>query len=340
VAVTEKSEDSVSVVAVDVMGCTADVHAAVQGAAAVSLQTDIQMLLVGSAPRVQAALEEAAYNPEQIDIVDAPEQPLGMSDPPDRAMRRGSRCSLAVATNLVADGAASTMVSAGNTSALWSLCRDRLRLAPGVRRAAVAAVFPRHVEDRSADPLGLILDVGATVRCDASDLLQFAQLGAAYVGCVSKVSEPRVGLLNMATRPEAGDATLIEAYRLLQRDRSLRFIGNIEGHELVSGRAELVVCEGLLGNVVLKMLHGLANIAVDLTGAAASRNWRWRAGMAMLGSGVERRTPMVEYVAYAGAPILGFTAVPVYCEPTSPSRALGNAIKLAAKVRRDLGAAP
>lgn len=333
---TSGREEEVCVVAVDVMGCTGDVRAAVQGAAAVSLQTDIQMLLVGSAPRIQAALEETAYNPEQIDIVDAPEEPLAMSDPPERAMRRGSRCSLAVATNLVADGSAATLVSAGNASALWMLCVERLRLAPGVRRAAVAAVFPRHVEDRGADPLGLILDVGATVRCGADDLLQFAHLGAAYVRCVSKLAKPRVGLLNMATRADAGGATLVEAYGLLQRDRSLHFVGNIEGHELVSGRAELVVCEGLLGNVVLKMLHGLADIAVDLTGAAANRNWRWRAGMAMLGSGIERRTPMVEYVAYAGAPILGFTSVPIYCEPTAPARALGNAIKLAAKVRRDM----
>ncbi len=324
------------VVAVDVMGCEGNVQAAVEGAAAVSLQTDIQMLLVGSAPRVQAALEETAYNPEQIDIVDAPEEPLGLSDPPERALRRSSRCSLAVATALVADGTAATLVSAGNGPALWLLCLERLSLAPGVRRAAVAAVFPRKVEERTADPLGLILDVGATVRCDASELVQFAHLGAAYVRCVSKLAAPRIGLLNMATRRDAGDATLVDSYRRLEREHALNFIGNIEGHELVSGRAELVVCEGFVGNVVLKMLHGLADIAVDLTGAAANRNWRWRAGMAMLGSGVERRTPMVEYFAYAGAPILGFTSVPIYCEPTSPARALGNAIKLAAKVQRDL----
>ncbi len=327
---------AVPVIAVDVMGCRGDVRPAVEGAAGVSLQTDIQMILVGSAPRVQATLEQTAYNPEQIDIVDAGDDPLGVSDPPDRALARSSRCSISVATDLVAAGSASTLVSAGNGPALWQLCVSRLALANGVRRAAVGAVFPRHVEEQDADPLGLILDVGATVRCDAADLLQFAQLGSAYVACVSNVAAPRVGLLNMASRKEAGGEVLTAAHRRLENDRGLNFTGNVEGHELISGVADVVVCEGLLGNVVLKMLHGLAAIAVDLTGAAARRNWRWRAGMAMLGSGVESRTPMVEYVAYAGAPILGFSAIPIYCDPASPARALGNAIKLAAKVHREL----
>jgi glycerol-3-phosphate acyltransferase PlsX len=317
------------------MGCAGDVRVAVEGAAAVSVKTDIQIVLVGPAQRIQAALEGLPYEPEQIDIVDAAEAPLGVSDPPDRVLRRGSRCSLAVVTDLVAGGGADTLVTAGNAPALWRLCREHLRLREGVCRAAVAAVYPRQVDERIVDPLGLILDVGATVRCDAADLVQFAYLGDAYVRCVSKVAEPRIGLLNMATRSTAGDEVLIEAYQSLQRDHRLHFVGNLEGHELASGRADVVVCEGLLGNVVLKMLHGLALIAADLAAASAPRNWRWRAGMAMLGSGVERRTPMVQYEAYAGAPILGFSAVPIYCDPASPAGALGNAIKLAAKVQRD-----
>lgn len=328
------------VIAVDTMGCDGDVRIAVEGAAAVSVQTDIQMLLVGPARRVQSTLEELAYQPEQIDIVDAAEEPLGISDPPDRALRRGSGCSLAVATDLVAGGKADTLVTAGNAPALWRLCREQLRLRDGVRRAAVAAVYPRQVDDRIKDPLGLILDVGATVRCDAADLVQFAYLGDAYVRCVSKVAEPRIGLLNMATRSTAGDEVLIEAYQSLRRADRLQFVGNLEGHELASGRADVVVCEGLLGNVVLKMLHGLALIAVDLAAAAVPRNWRWRAGMAMLGSGVDRRTPMIQYMAYGGAPILGFSAVPIYCDPASPTHALGNAIKLAAKVQRDFDIVP
>lgn len=325
------------VIAVDTMGCDGDVRAAVDGAAGVSLLSNTQMVLVGPEKRIQAVLDETSYNPEHIDIVDADEDPIGVSDPPDRALAASSRCSMAVATQLVGRGAADSVVSAGNVPALWQLCRRHLDLASSVRLAAVGAVFPRHVLNQGADPLGLILDVGATVRCDALDLVQFAQLGSDYVRCVSAVERPRVGLLNMATRKEAGGEVLTEAYRLLGRERAIEFVGNVEGHELVSGEADIVVCEGLLGNVVLKMLHGLAAIAVDLTGAAARRNWRWRAGMAMLGSGVERRTPMVEYVAYAGAPILGFTRVPIYCDPISPPRALGNAIRLAAKVHRGLG---
>lgn len=323
------------VIAVDTMGCNGDVRAAVEGAAAVSLTSDIQLILVGGAQSIQSALEEHAYQPERIDIVDAGEAPLTASDPPDRVLRRGSRASLAVAARLVAEGVADTMVTAGNVPALWSLCRDLLPLRKAVRHAAVAAVYPRQVDDRATDPLALILDVGATVRCDADELVQFAFLGDAYVRCVSKVAAPRVSLLNMATRPTAGDAALIEAHRRLSRAAALNFVGNLEGNELASGRADVVVCEGLLGNVVLKMLHGLAMIAVDLATASIPRSWRSRAGMAMLGSGFERQTPMVEYVAYAGAPILGFGPVPIYCDLNSPARALGNAVKVAAKVHRD-----
>ncbi len=324
-------------IAVDTMGVNGDLRPAVLGAAAVSIATDIQIVLVGPTRDLQRALDETSYNPELIDVVDVTEKPIGPTEAPDRALRRGSGCSLAVAARLVVDGVAETFVSAGNPSALWSLCARDFSLRPNISRAAVAAVYPRQVDGAGRDPLGLILDVGATVRCDARDLVGFASLGDSYVRCVSKVESPRIGLLNMATRASAGGPELVAAHRLLERNPEIRFAGNVEGHELASGSADVVVCEGLLGNVVLKMLYGLAEIAVDLTGAAAQRNWRWRAGMAMLGSGVERLTPMVEYEAYAGSPILGFQATPIYCDPISPAPALANAIKLAAKVSRDFG---
>jgi len=325
------------VVAVDAMGCRGDVGPAVEGVAELSLESDIQVVLVGAADRIQRALEETSYNPENIDILDAPEAPLDVSEAPDRALARSSRSSLAVAVKLVTDGAADTLVSAGNTRALWRMCLRSWPLRRGVGHAAVAAVFPRHVDERGRDPLALILDVGATVRCTADTLFQFGVMGSAYARCVSRVERPRVGLLNMATRRDAGGAVLVEAHRRLENAAGFEFVGNLEGHELVAGNADVVVCEGLLGNIVLKMLHGLTAIAVDLTGAAAQRGWRWRAGMAMLGSGVERRVPMVEYESYAGAPILGFESVPIYCDPASPASALGNAVKLAAKVGRDFG---
>ncbi len=323
-------------VAVDAMGCSGDVVPAVRGVAAVSRATDIQMLLVGDADSIQRALENTEYNPERIDIVDAPETPLGMSDPPDRALARHSRGSLATAVALVADGTAHSVVSAGNAPALWRLCLRHLQLRRGVAQAGVAAVYPRRVDDRLRDPLALILDVGATVHCDAPALVQFAELGEAYVRCVSKVERPRVALLNMATRADAGGEILIEAYRRLERSPGVEFVGNIEGHELVGGAADVVVCEGFAGNVVLKMLHGLTSLALDLTGAGAQRGWRWRAGMAMMGGNIGPQTPMIEYESYAGAPILGFESVPIYCEPAAPAQALGNAVKLAAKIVRDM----
>jgi glycerol-3-phosphate acyltransferase PlsX len=320
-------------IAVDAMGGDFAPDAIVQGVAQVSLHTDIQCILVGHEQRIQKILDGVTYNPENIDIRHASEV-ISMGESPKEAIRRKRDSSMVVACQLVEQGKADALVSAGNTGAGVLACARHFPMIPGVRKAALASVYPRHVESDGQDYLALLLDVGATIHCDAAELAQFAVMGSAYARRVSKVAAPRIGLLNMGRESSKGGATLIEAYDRLQRSPVVNFVGNVEGNELTGGRADVIVCEGLLGNVVLKLLEGLGEALVDLT-VVAQKNWRWRAGLAMLSSGVGRLREITDYATYGGAPILGFQHLFIKAHGRSTAPAIGNSVKVAAKAVRD-----
>jgi glycerol-3-phosphate acyltransferase PlsX len=321
-------------IAVDAMGGQHAPEAVVQGVADVSLHTDIQCVLVGDAPRLQHILESVAYNPEHIDIVAASEV-IGMEDEPHEAVRRRRDASLLVAMGEVARGRCAALVSAGNPGAAIVACRREFSLLPNLRKAAMASVYPRHVDFPGQDPLALALDVGATVHCDALELVQFAVMGSTYARVISKGDAPRVALLNIGREPGQGGEVLAAAHERLRGLEGLNFVGNIEGHELTSGRADVVVCEGLLGNVALKLLESVANMAVDLTTSSAERSWRWRAGLAIMASGVDRLRALADYASYGGAPILGCEQVFIKAHSRSNAQAISNAVKVAAKAVRD-----
>src|SRR5262249_26543529 len=147
---------------------------------------------------------------------------------------------------LVADGQADALVTAGNTGAAVLACAQYFKVIRGVRKAALASVYPRQTEYPGQDQLALLLDVGATVRCDATELVQFALMGNAYARGISKVASPRVALLNMGIEENKGGEVLTHAYRRLQTVPGLNFVGNIEGNDLAKGKADVIVCEGLL----------------------------------------------------------------------------------------------
>jgi phosphate acyltransferase len=322
------------VIAVDAMGGDLAPDEIVRGIAAASLQTDIQCILIGDEHRIQEILERSEYNPEHIDIHPASEV-IGMAEDPKDAVRHKRDASILVAARLVAEGRADALVSAGNTGAAVLACARHFKVIPGIRKTALASVYPRQTEYPGQDHLALLLDVGATVRCEALELVQFAIMGSAYAKRISKVASPRVALLNMGSEPSKGSPELVQAHRVLQTLSGLNFIGNIEGNDLVKGKADVIVCEGLVGNVALKLLEGLAEVLVYAAGAAAGESWRWRLGMRMLSGGVERLRELVDYTSYGGAPILGFQNIFIKAHGRSPARAIANAAKVAAKAARD-----
>jgi phosphate acyltransferase len=321
-------------IAVDAMGGDHAPHEVVKGVALVSLATDIECLLVGDEQRIQAVLEGVSYNPEHIAILHAPDA-IGMAEDPHEAVRTRRDASILVGVRAVAEGRADAFVSAGNTGACVLACARHFRLLRGVRRAALASVFPRHTEFPGQDRLALLLDVGATVRCEAEELVQFALMGGAYARRISKVASPRVGLLNMGSEPGKGGETLVEAHRRLQALPSVNFVGNVEGNDLVRGRADVVVCEGLLGNVTLKLVEGISEVFYDLANVAAERRLAWRLGLRLLWQGIERLRELTDYGHYGGSPILGFEHLFIKCHGRSTARAVANAVKVAAKAVRD-----
>src|SRR5437879_1479539 len=305
----------------------------VKGVAEVSLATDIECLLVGDERRIQSVLEGVSYNPEHIAVL----PPLGALAVGEEAREVVRRCdsSVLVGVRAVAEGRAEAFVSAGNTGACVLACAKHFRLLRGIRRAALASVYPRQREQRGQDPLALLLDVGATVRCEAEELVHFALMGSAYARRISKVASPAVGLLNMGSEESKGGEMLVEAHRRLRQLPVVNFVGNLEGNDLVRGRADVIVCEGLLGNVALKLIEGVAEVLYDLTNAAAARRVAWRLGLRLLAGGIERLRALTDYTQYGGSPILGFEQLFIKCHGRSSARTIGNAVKVAAKAVRD-----
>jgi glycerol-3-phosphate acyltransferase PlsX len=323
----------VPVVAVDAMGGDHGPGEVVRGVALVSLATDIECVLVGDERRIQEALEAVPYNPENIQVLHCADA-IGMMDDPHEVTRRPAS-SLAVAVAALAEGRVEAVVSAGNTGACILACAQHLQLLPGVRRAALASVYPRQTEHPGQDRFALLVDVGATIHCEAEELLHFGLMGSAYARRISKVPSPRVGLLNMGREAHKGGEALVEAHRRLAAQPVIDFVGNVEGHELVRGRADVIVCEGLVGNVALKLLEGMGEVLGDVTRAAAERKLTWRVGLSLLSGGMERMRELADYTTYGGAPILGFDRLFIKCHGRSPAPALANAVKVAAKAARD-----
>jgi glycerol-3-phosphate acyltransferase PlsX len=287
-------------IAVDAMGGDHAPSAIVDGAVAAAVQLDIQVSLVG-APR---AIEEAlgGPRPSQINIVDAPDV-IDMSESA-AALRRKTRASIRVAADLVAHRSADALVSAGHTGATVLACHAAFGMIAGVDRPALATTFPTR--ERPA----VLLDAGANVECRPQHLLQFAVMGSAYAHIALGVERPRVGLLSIGEEESKGNELTREAHRLLKTSR-LNFIGNVEGREIYSGVADVIVCDGFTGNVVLKTSEGLVEALQSRLG--------------------ERLSDVFDYSEYGGAPLLGVGGLAIVCHGRSSSKAVTNAIGMAAR---------
>lgn len=325
-------------IAFDVMGADHGPDEIVAGAAKLTLETPhVHALLVGDRETIDGALAKVRYTAERLAVQHAA-QAIAMDEKPGEALVAKPDASISVAARLVAEGEAQALVSAGNTGACVLACAKHFRLIPGVRRAALATVYPTQVvHGDKRDPFSLILDVGATVDVTADELVAFAVMGSAYASIISKNSRPKVALLSNGTEAQKGPARVVEAHARLRTMRSLDFIGNVEGIDIPKGTADVVVCDGFVGNVCLKMLEGVHETVMDLARYAYKERFVWRAGLAMLSSAIERIKQVTDWEQYGGAPILGFDRIFIKAHGRSRARAITNAGKVAAKaVANDL----
>jgi glycerol-3-phosphate acyltransferase PlsX len=321
-------------VALDAMGGDNGIEATVEGAALLSREPgDIYVLLVGDERQLTARLERTSHDPSRIGVVHA-HGAVAMADDPRAALERMPDCSIAVAARLVRDGEAQALVSAGHTGATILASAHHFERLSGVRRAALAAVYPteqRHGPKQ--DPFALMLDVGATLEAEPEDLVSFALMGSVYSSIVSEIPEPRVALLSNGTEPNKGTRSIVAAHALL-KGGPVNFAGNVEGIDIPRGTVDVVVCDGFLGNVVLKMLEGVSDVVKDVARQASSRRLQWALGLAMLGGGIQEIKRLTDWKGYGGAPLLGFDRVVIKAHGRSESRAIRNAVKVGAKTVR------
>ncbi len=328
-------------VALDAMGGDDGVEATVRGAALLSTEpTDISVLLVGDVAEVNRVLATVSYDPSRITLVDS-RGVVAMHEKPAEALERMPECSVLTAARLVAEGQADALVSAGHTGATVLASARTFQRLPGVRRAALAAVYPteqRHGPKR--DPFALMLDVGATLNASAEDLVAFAVMGAAYSSVISEIPTPKVALLSNGSEANKGTEAIVAAHQRLRvhgARAGLAFAGNVEGLDIPRGTVDVIVCDGFLGNVVLKMLEGVSEVARDVAHKASGRKLQWKMGLAMLGGGLKQLRRMTDWKVYGGAPLLGMDQVVIKAHGRSEARAVRNAVKVAAKaVRGDL----
>lgn len=337
---TQKDIQDITI-AFDVMGSDHGPEEVVKGAAQLTLEAPhVHALLVGDREAIDAVLADTKHSAERISVQHATEY-VGMDEKPGEALARKKNASVAVAARLVAEGEAQALVSAGNTGAGVLACSRHFQLIPGVRRAALAAVYPtRGTRGAKEDPFSLILDVGATVEATAEDLVTFAVMGSAYARIVSKNDRPKVALLSNGVEPQKGPPRVVEAHTKLSTMAGLHFVGNVEGVDIPKGTADVVVTDGFVGNVCLKMLEGVHETVVELARYAYKEKLAWRAGLAMLSSGIQRIKDITDWQQYGGAPILGFDRIFIKAHGRSKARAITNAGKVAAKaVANQLGTA-
>lgn len=319
-------------IVVDAMGGDHAPEEIVQGAAQASLiLQNAEIILVGDAARIGKILPQVRHDGGRVRVHHAP-QIIHMDEKPGEAVAAKPDASIVVAADLVGRGDGDALVSAGNTGACVLSCAKNWKLIPGVRRAGLAAVYPTELRrGEKNDPFSLMLDVGATIEATADDLVAFALMGSAYAKIISKNARPRVALLSNGTEAGKGPSEVVEAHELLLEATGLNFIGNVEGLDIPRGVADVVVCSGFVGNVVIKMLEGVAGTVLSLARYAYKERLLWRAALGMLSSGIQRLKAITDWEQYGGAPLLGFDKLFIKAHGRSRAPAVSNAIRVADK---------
>jgi glycerol-3-phosphate acyltransferase PlsX len=319
-------------IVVDAMGGDHAPDEIIKGAAEASLKLhDAEIILVGDAATIGRTLPQHRHDGSRMRVHHAGQSIL-MDEKPSEAIASKPDASISVAAQLVGNGSGDALVSAGNTGACVLACAKHWTLLPGVRRAGLAAVYPTELRrGEKDDPFSLILDVGATIEANAADLVAFAIMGAGYARLISKNDRPRVALLSNGSEAGKGPKAVVEAHSQLLEATGLNFIGNIEGLDIPRGVADVVVCSGYVGNVVVKMLEGVSQTVVSLARYAYKEKLLWRAALAMLSSGIQRLKDITDWEQYGGAPLLGFENLFIKAHGRSKANAISNAIRVADK---------
>jgi glycerol-3-phosphate acyltransferase PlsX len=314
-------------IALDAMGGDHSPRAEVEGAVLAARELDVRILLIGQEPVLIQELQRHRVRNLPLEIVQATEV-ITMSDSPSHAFRKKRDSSVHVAARLVKAGKADAMVSAGNTGAVMATALFTLGTLPSVSRPALAAPFPT-----SRGGVAVILDVGANVDSKAANLEQFAVMGEIYYRAIFGTRRPRVGLLSIGEEELKGNDLTREAHLLLKQ-RSLNFIGNVEGREVFAGDVDVIVCDGFVGNVALKISEGVAQHIAAMLKKSLQSTLSSQMGYVLARNAFKEFRKKIDYTEYGGAPLLGVRGIAIIGHGHSNANAIKNAIRVAAGLCR------
>lgn len=310
-------------IAVDAMGGDSGPGVVVPGALDAARASNLSLLLVGDEKAVRGELSRCDTTGLDVEVVHASEV-AAMSDKPSDVLRRKKDSSIQVACRLVKEGRADGVVSAGNSGASVACGMFVIGRAKGVLRPAFAGILPTVKQ-----PM-VLLDVGANVDCKPEHLFQFGILGEVLARDVLRFPKPRVGLLSIGEEEGKGNTQVKETFDILKQSK-LRFVGNVEGRDVFTGDVDVVVCDGFVGNVALKLSEGLATNMAKVLKRELMGSWLGKLGTLLAKGRLRRFARFADYAEYGGAPILGLKGIVIVSHGASNPKAISSAVKMAGR---------
>jgi phosphate acyltransferase len=310
-------------IAIDAMGGDYAPGEIVAGALRAREELGVEVLLVGDPQQIESKLPPKT-NLGQVEIVPA-EEAIAMDEEPLSAIRRKPKASINVAMDLVKRQQADAVVSAGHSGAAMAAALLRLGRLRGIDRPAIGAVFPTIIANKPV----LILDVGANVDCRPKFLEQFAVMGSVYSQFVLGISDPKVGLLNIGEEDSKGNDAAVRANQLLRENSRISFIGNAEGRDVLSGRFDVIVCDGFVGNVLLKFAEAVGGVILQILREELPQGLHGQIGTAILKPNLKRIKQRMDHAEHGGGLLLGVDGICIISHGSSQAPSIFNAIRIA-----------
>jgi len=310
-------------IAIDAMGGDHAPSEIVAGAVLAQQQLGVEVLLVGDPEQITACLQAQKIDGPIPEIVPS-EGIIEMHEEPLPALKKKSKASINVAMDLVKQGKADAVISAGHSGAAMAAALLRLGRIPGIDRPAIGAVLPTLVKDKRV----LILDVGANVDCKPKYLEQFAVMGSIYSECALDVNSPRIGLLNIGEEPTKGDDLALKTHQILQENQTINFVGNAEGRDVLSGQFDVIVCDGFVGNVLLKFAEAIGNVVLQILKEEFTSNSDG-VDLSLLKPKFMQIKQRIDHVEHGGGLLLGVNGVCIISHGSSKADSICSAIRLA-----------
>lgn len=310
-------------IAVDAMGGDFAPRCAVEGAVCAAVEDGAEVLLVGDRAKVEAELARLGKTPRRVEVVHA-EEVVGMDEPAITPIRKKRRSSIRICAELVKEGRAQAMVSAGNTGAAMISAKMVIGTVAGVDRPALAAVLP------NAQGRTVLLDVGANIDTKTHHLREFAVMGHFYAQEVIGTPSPRVGLMSIGEEEGKGTDLTREVFKVL-KNTGLNFVGNVEGRDVFNGSVDVIVCDGFVGNVILKSAEALAEMVGKMLREEIERGARTRLGYLFAKPAFDAFRKRTDYSEFGAAPLLGVNGGCFIGHGRSNAKAIQNAIRRASE---------